>query len=115
MRLTVVDSRPLAVVVLDPASGQYRAWQGGAWSSPFNASIHCLNLAPSAGASGAFANVVSADLGNSAWDRPLAVPLVVVLDTTASPAAPTQVLTVDQLSPLPGWSWWRDSPIWWGG
>ena len=64
LRLTLVDSRRLAVSLWAPID-QWWDWTISAWSTPFNAVVHLLPFSPVESAPAADAPIITADLGTA--------------------------------------------------
>lgn len=102
MRLTLIDSRALAVSVCNPATGQWYNWATSLFETPFNATNHLRNMAPVEVEPSAVDVLVTADLEQSI----LAFSDAVALVWTTAPLAILDPRTLTYPIPRPGTYGW---------
>jgi hypothetical protein len=107
MRVTVNDSRLLAVCVIQPAADKFYNWITQGWDQTFKAAAHLQPLTPLEKSPSLFATVLSVDLGTIMLDRTDVAAIVMTVDSTGAPLAAIDVWTLPFPTPSPvagGWS-----------
>lgn len=84
MRITLSDKRPLAVALIDPASGASYNRTTAAWE-PFDPTKHLVKLVAVAGLPAAFAGLQTAAGLDTLLSRPDCVAAIVAIDATGRP------------------------------
>lgn len=94
MRITVNDSRTLAVALAQPGNDKLWNWTTSAWESgPFNAASHARALAPVEAAPSPLAAVQTADIGYELANRPDAAAVLFAVSGSGATASYTAVDT----------------------
>jgi len=107
MRITLADTRQLAVAIIQPAADKFYNYTTGGWEQPFNAANHLRALAPVEASPSLFAGVVSADLSDVMIQRNDVAAVIMTLDNGGAPLATVDVWTLPYPVPDPtrgGWS-----------
>jgi len=91
VRITLNDSRQLAVCVIMPAADKFYNWSTTGWEQPFLAKSHLLPLTPMEGIGSPFSTIVGADLGMVMVERTDVVAVVMTVDGTGAPIAVVDV------------------------
>jgi hypothetical protein len=107
MRITLADTRTLAVAIVQPAADKFYNYGTGGWEQPFNAANHLRPLAPLEAAPSLFSGIITADLSNIMIERSDVAAVVMTVDNTGAPIAAVDVWTLPYPVPDPvrgGWS-----------
>jgi hypothetical protein len=102
MRITIADTRSLAVAVSQPATDCWYNWTTYALETPFLASAHLKPLAPLEAAPSIFAGVLTVDVGSVLLERTDVVPVLITVDAAGTPIAPVDVWTLPSPTANPG-------------
>jgi hypothetical protein len=107
MRITMADTRTLAVAIIQPANDKFYNYTTGGWEQPFNAANHLKPLTPLEASPSVFAGILTADVSGIMVERSDVAAVVLTVDPTGNPIAAVDVWTLPYPVPDPtrgGWS-----------
>jgi hypothetical protein len=94
VRITISDTRKLAVCVIQPAADRFYNWTTTGWENPFNAANHLIPFAPVEATPSVFAGVQSVDVGMILVERQDVAAVVMTVDNSNNPIAAVDVWTL---------------------
>jgi hypothetical protein len=94
MRITIADTRTLAVTVIQPAADKFYNYTTGGWEQPFNAANHLKPLTPLEASPSIFSGILTADVSGIMVERVDVAAVVVTVDPTGNPIATVDVWTL---------------------
>src|SRR5262245_4194773 len=106
MRITLADTRSLAVALTLPVADKFYNYNTGGWEQPFNATKHLRPLTPLEAPPSPFAGVVSADVTDIMLQRSDVAAIIMTLDITGAPIAAVDVWTLPYPIPDPARGGW---------
>ncbi len=107
MRITMADTRTLAVAIIQPAADKFYNYTTGGWEQPFNAANHLKALTPLEASPSVFAGILTADISGVMVERTDVAAVVMTVDNSGNPIATVDVWTLPSPTPNPtcgGWS-----------
>jgi hypothetical protein len=107
MRITMADTRTLAVAVIQPAADKFYNYTTGGWEQPFNAANHLKPLTPLEASPSIFSGVLTADISGVMVERTDVAAVVITVDNSGNPIATVDVWTLPYPTSNPtcgGWS-----------
>ena len=107
MRITLADTRTLAVALTLPAADKFYNYKTGGWEQPFDPTKHLQPLVPLEASPSLFAGVQSADLDDVMLQRSDVAAVLMTVDNTGTPITTVDVWTLPYPMPDPtrgGWS-----------
>lgn len=107
MRITMADTRTLAVAIIQPANDKFYNYTTGGWEQPFNASNHLKMLTPMEASPSIFSGILTVDVSGVMIERSDVAAVLMTVDVTGTPIATVDVWTLPY--PVPdatrgGWS-----------
>jgi hypothetical protein len=94
MRITMADTRVLAVAITQPATDKFYNYVTGGWEQPFNPSAHLRPLTPLETAPSVFSGILTADISDVMIERTDVAAVVLTVDKTGNPIATVDVWTL---------------------
>jgi hypothetical protein len=94
MRITIADTRTLAVAIIQPAVDKFYNYTTGGWEQPFNAANHLKPLTPLEAAPSVFSGILTADVSGIMVERTDVAAVVMTVDPTGNPIATIDVWTL---------------------
>jgi len=94
VRITIADTRKLAVCVIQPAADKFYNWTTTGWEQPFNPATHLVPFVALEATPSVFAGVESVDLGTVLVERTDVAAVVLTLDGSGNPIAVVDVWTL---------------------
>jgi hypothetical protein len=94
MRITLADTRNLAVALTLPAADKFYNYTTGGWEQPFDQKKHLRALAPLETSPSIFSGVLSADLDDVMLQRSDVAAVIITVDTSGAPIATVDVWTM---------------------
>jgi hypothetical protein len=100
MKITLNDTRNLAVAIVRLGDGKYHDWSNEGWTAPFNPA-HLRPLVRLEPAPGLWSTVQSVDIGTVLLDRTDAAAVLVAVDGAGAPIAVADIWTLPSPVPSP--------------
>ena len=94
MRITMADTRVLAVAITQPANDKFYNFVTGGWEQPFNPATHLRPLKPLETAPSVFSGILTADVSDVMIERSDVAAVVMTVDNTGIPIAAVDVWTL---------------------
>jgi hypothetical protein len=94
MRITMADTRTLAVAVIQPAADKFYNYTTGGWEQPFNAANHLKPLTPLEASPSVFSGILTADVSGIMVERTDVAAVVLTVDPSGNPIATIDVWTL---------------------
>lgn len=94
MRITLADTRNLAVALTLPVADKFYNYTTGGWEQPFDPTKHLRPLAPLEPSPSLFAGVRTADLDDVMLQRNDVAAIILTVDSTGAPIATVDVWTL---------------------
>ena len=94
MRITIADTRTLAITIVQPAADKFYNYATGGWEQPFNPANHLRPLTPLEASPSLFSGIITADLGNIMIERSDVAAVIMTVDNTGVPIEAVDVWTL---------------------
>ncbi len=94
MRITMADTRTLAVAIIQPAADKFYNYTTGGWEQPFNPANHLKPLTPLEASPSIFSGILTADVSGIMVERADVAAVVLTVDTNGNPIATVDVWTL---------------------